>query len=314
VTRGQPTPLDLFVAMDQSGSMNDDVGGDSKWDLVVKALQSFVDDPQSEGIGIGIQYFGIPTGEVDNNGDIIVSCVVADYASPSVPIAPLPDNAGPFLDSLRARMPEGGTPTVPALRGATAYAASYATQHPDRHVAVVLATDGVPNDCDSTVSGVSDVAATALAGKPSVATYVIGVGAELAALDAVAAAGGTKSAFIVDTAHDVGMQFLAAMNAVRKAAALPCEYAVPDSSSDGGQIDYGKVNVSVLPTASSPESVLSKVAGSDACAAAGGGWFYSTTTPVKIELCPQSCQSVDADHGGEVHIAVGCQTRVAVVH
>ena len=74
----------------------------------------------------------------------------------------------------------------------------------------------------------AQVAAAALAGTPSLLTFVIGVGSSLTSLNGIAAAGGTGQAFIVDAAGaDPGGQFLAAMNAIRGSAAVGCQYTIP---------------------------------------------------------------------------------------
>jgi hypothetical protein len=52
-------PLDLFVMLDQSTSMDRVVStGTTKWQAVTKALGGFFSDAKSSGIGAGIQYFG----------------------------------------------------------------------------------------------------------------------------------------------------------------------------------------------------------------------------------------------------------------
>jgi hypothetical protein len=51
-------PLDLYLMLDTSTSMDDLVGAQkSKWNAVVSALTGFVNDPASAGIGVGLQYF-----------------------------------------------------------------------------------------------------------------------------------------------------------------------------------------------------------------------------------------------------------------
>ncbi len=60
-------PLDLYLMLDTSSSMDDLVGPQkSKWNAVVQALTGFLGDPASAGIGVGLQYFpltqaGVPT-------------------------------------------------------------------------------------------------------------------------------------------------------------------------------------------------------------------------------------------------------------
>ena len=56
-TMAEPTPLDLYIMLDISGSMLDAAGGGmSKWTAVKSALSAFFQDPASAGISVGIQY------------------------------------------------------------------------------------------------------------------------------------------------------------------------------------------------------------------------------------------------------------------
>lgn len=54
-------PIDLVFMMDTSGSMGEGTGvaGKTKWDAVREAMTAFLNDPQSAGIGVGIQYFPV---------------------------------------------------------------------------------------------------------------------------------------------------------------------------------------------------------------------------------------------------------------
>lgn len=57
--KAEPVPLDLFVMLDQSTSMDRVVStGNTKWQAVTHALEGFFSDGKSSGIGAGIQYFG----------------------------------------------------------------------------------------------------------------------------------------------------------------------------------------------------------------------------------------------------------------
>ncbi|MFT3774229.1 MAG: VWA domain-containing protein [Minicystis sp.] len=54
-------PLDMYLMLDSSGSMTDTTGsngtGPSKWTAVTQALSTFFSDPQSTGLGVGLQHF-----------------------------------------------------------------------------------------------------------------------------------------------------------------------------------------------------------------------------------------------------------------
>jgi von Willebrand factor type A domain len=312
--KAEATPVDMFIMMDRSGSMTETVNGGVKWDLLVSALRSFVEDPGSRGMGVGIQYFGLENTALGAN---VVTCTPSDYAVPDVAIGVLPGAVPALESSLAAHAPGGGTPTVPALEGALQYASAWVMQNPTHKVVVVLATDGEPNDCGSTVAGVSAAAAAGLSASPGIPTYVIGVGSALTDLDAVAAAGGTGRAFIVDTTQNVAQTFAQAMSAIRNAAALPCRFAIPES--DGGRTqDLARLAVVYTPSTGADAGrplPVARVASPAACDPAAGGWFYDDpTNPQVIELCGATCVSVAYDPAGEVDLLVGCQTQVTPIH
>src|SRR5262249_8731242 len=161
-------------------------------------------------------------------------------ANPSVPIAALNGNASAIAMAIQNETPATDTPTEPALQGALQYAASWAGAHPTHKVIVVLSTDGLPNGCNSSAQGARNVAALGLAGTASIPTYVIGVFGSrdctnglnrqcdvVNNTNAIAKGGGTGSAFIVDTGGNTEAQFLGAMNAIRTANKVSCQYAVP---------------------------------------------------------------------------------------
>jgi hypothetical protein len=311
VHRAEERKLDLLVLMDGSRSMTEVVdAGTRKWDLLVAALRDFVNDGESAGIGVGLTYFGIPAGY--DAGDLVVSCDVADYVNPAVGIRDLPANATQLVKSLSAYTPVGGTPTRPALAGAVEFMKQWSLTRTNRRAAIVLATDGEPNDCDSTVDSVSAVAAGAVSGAPSISVYVIGVGSSLTSLDEVAVAGGTDHAYIVDPTHDATASFVAAMNAIRGRAALPCEYSVPQAA--GGAIDFGRVNVAFTGGGDAgAKTVLLQVPDAADCSATEAGWYYDDpASPKNIELCPALCARAKADAAGSVDVLVGCKTESIV--
>ncbi len=58
--RGETVPVDMYIMLDISGSMNNPAGtGGSKWDAVRQALVNFAMDTRSAGLGVGIQFFPI---------------------------------------------------------------------------------------------------------------------------------------------------------------------------------------------------------------------------------------------------------------
>ena len=153
VVKADKIPLDLFIMLDQSGSMSDAVnGGGTKWSTVTSALDTFVQQPGLDGVSVGIQYFGVPptgsatctvtTCTVDAdcgaaacgpclnlsampNGGICLgvfsglgdSCAATDYATPAVEIAPLPGAATALIASIGMHSPTTGDADVRSAPG-----------------------------------------------------------------------------------------------------------------------------------------------------------------------------------------------------
>ena len=429
-------PLDLFVMLDISGSMLDPTStranAPTKWEAVSSALKSFLSDPASNGLGVGIQYFPLRDSSVpdvctadsqcgthgpcflkfcqgadgyhacsrdsecvtvDNedvgpcvplsfcyplmNGELLAchddfecgarqtcepynecsgdrsyvctqpgqscrtqqgmdfgtctapesvcvhptSCNASQYAAPAAPIAALPGNLNTLLTSIDGQMPDGQTPTAPALKGAIQAATSWAQAHPDHSVVVLLATAGLPTECVTNPAtdtmGISEVRQAASAGvsaNPSVLTFVIGVfgPADTEAhmnLDQIAMAGGTKTAFLVDTSADVSAQFQMALNEIR-GSHLSCEYSVP-AAPQGQSLDYNKVNVDFTNAGSTQR--IAQVKDAAACGNADG-WYYdsdpSVAAPTRILICPSACDRLQNATMGAVQVALGCATVV----
>jgi hypothetical protein len=395
-------PLDLYFMMDTSGSMDDLVAaGQSKWQTVVSAMTTFVGDPASTGIGMGLEYFPlleagvpasctsspqcngagpclqsicyleatqglvvpcdattpcparrdtcIPVGECQNDHNTLCdptnpagcgndpngfplgacqalttsycvagdSCSPADYAMPAVAIQPLPGAGSAIASSLGARQPQGNTPTSAALQGAIDEAQTFSIANPTHTVAVVLATDGIPDECTpNTVAGVAQVAASGVSGMPSIKTFVIGVftpndiASGTSAVNQIAASGATGQAFVISTtSQNVEQQFVAALNSIR-GASLPCDYALPQP--DGGMPDFGKLNVQYT-AGSGTTTTIPYVETAAACDPTRGGWYYDAdpaegAVPTKILLCSASCGTIKGDAQGRIDIVLGCKT------
>jgi hypothetical protein len=252
------------------------------------------------------------------------SCDVPTYATPEVAIAELPAAEPALVASLQAKVPEGKTPTAPALQGAIQHVKSWKASHPDHTTIALLATDGLPTECfadpsSSAEEGVAEVVAIAADGRADgVQTFVIGVftrdeDLELGArqnLNRVAMAGGTDQAFIVDAGQDVAAQFLEALNVIR-GARLSCEFKIPES--DGTrEVDLNKVNVDF--TMGTTTTRVPRVTSLSACDPVRGGWYYdvdpSAGEPSRIIICPTSCQAFQAAQNASVQIELGCASEV----
>jgi hypothetical protein len=332
----QPKPLDMYIMLDQSGSMGDSVPGGTKWSTVTDALSQFVHLPEAAGLGVGLGYFGVPAGgscpsNCDSThpcgsgcgpcflhqclgaGSGSDSCNAADYAVPSIEIDVLPGPNNMQADgismSMGAHGPTTNTPTAPALQGAIDHAKAWQTAHPDHVVIAVLATDGDPSECSpQDIPSISNIANAGFTGSPSIITFVIGVGSSLGNLNSIAMGGGSGAAFIVDTTMNVTQQFIDALNQIR-GAALGCTFPIPQPN--GQNPDFGKVNVHYTPGSGGSGDYFPKVDGAAQCPASGDAWYYDdNANPTMIILCPATCQKVTADSNPQLDIELGCKTIV----
>src|SRR5262249_55436207 len=152
------------------------------------------------------------------------------------------------------------------------YAAKWAKAHPSHITVIALATDGEPGECNADITDCEAIAAAGLAGTPSMRTFVIGVGPSLAALDGLAAAGGTGTAYHVDLNNMATQQFVQFLNTIR-GAAIACTYQIPPPP-PGQMEDFALVNVEYLPGKGPPNVTIPKVTDKAACPPTGDAWYY----------------------------------------
>jgi len=302
--RAQINQLDLLLLVDSSASML----ANEKWKSVTNAIQTFMADPRLEGVGIGLQYFPRFAGA-------LTVCDENEYAVPEIEILPLDTTQqGIVGGSLEVRTPLGGTPMGPAIQGALRFATTWQQRNTNRKVALVLATDGLPDEscqfapeprAPNSITAVQQQAASA-----PIPTYVIGVGTELTALNSVAAAGGTGQAIIVDPSGDTAAQLVSALDKVRRDQ-LGCEYGIP-APDPGQELDFGRVNVRFVDELGYVDFFY--VPSPADCAGAENGWYYDNPArPTKILLCEPFCTEVRASRLGRVDVLLGCKRNEAVI-
>jgi Mg-chelatase subunit ChlD len=295
----KPVALDIALLVDTSYSMDFEL----RWQYVKGALLSFVSTQNEGDLGLALQFFPLRA-----------QCDVPSYASPALPMANVVDARDEVAAILNARRMSGGTPIVQALQGMGDYASTWAKAHGDRKTVVVLATDGVP---DETCAGMASMppndlpnaAATAKAlfdASPSIPVFVIGVGAELDALDAIAHAGGTDRAVLISDGASAQQEFLEALRGIRKKS-LACDYVVPDSKKDA--IDFRTVNVEF--TEGRRATTFYYVGDADGCSLKPDeGWYYDDPrTPSQVVLCPATCDRVAQVEAARIDISYGCTQR-----
>jgi hypothetical protein len=289
-------PLDMLVVLDRSGSMSG-----TKWNGSVEALNTFVNDPASAGINVGLVLFPHEFPALDD-------CDYTAYDDLIVPIGELPQNAPAFSTALDITDPLGGTtPIYGALKGALFAATSYQDANPAHKVIVVFASDGEPNSCPGNQNQIPVIAAlsSSALNYNGVQTYAIAIqGANLTSLNQIAAAGGTTTAF--DVTSDVTL-FAEKMAEIRTSA-LACEFLIPPPP-DGEELDINKVAVRFTDSMGM-ESEIPRAEDAADCGA-GPGWYYNNNVnPTKILLCPGSCDAVQGDAEGKLNVFFGCEPDV----
>ena len=294
-THGVPT--DLFFMVDKSGSMDtiDPGSTTTRWVSVSLAMGDFLSSPDSSGLGAGIAFF--PISEEGGAPD----CNAADYAVPVVPVQLVPQPNIAIGAEILTQVLARGTPTTPALQGAYSYTQTLQLAEPDRDVAVLLVTDGNPTQCGSTIANASTAASVGAASVPSIRTYVLGIGPNLTNLNAIAQAGGTGHAYLVESGG--ASSLTDALNAIR-ADSITCDYVLPPLN--GATVNGADVSVQARVGLGAVSAPVLEVAGAASCGSPGGWYFDNAAAPTRITLCGATCSPLQNTSGSSLDILVDC--------
>jgi hypothetical protein len=310
-----------------------------KWDPVVAATKAFFADTTSVGVSAALTFFpndqatltgtgfggggmgmGMGGGGIQRGG---ASCDAANYETPDVPLTPLPSDA--FATAIDSVTPADddtwrlGTPTGPALEGTLAMIQALRETDANSKYVIVLVTDGAPALCSEEqddIENVAAVAATALA--DGIQTYVIGVANPVTEeeptppddtgnLLAIAQAGGTEQAFIVDTNDPAQTvtDFKSVIEGIRENG-FSCEVLIPQPP-EGETFDKEKVNVNFTNAQGETPFVY------DPTCTERYAWRYDDeAAPTVIELCETVCGDIKAQSDGELSVQFGCKQRIGV--
>ncbi|HVW29327.1 MAG TPA: hypothetical protein VHC69_28365 [Polyangiaceae bacterium] len=317
-----PQPLGVYMIIDQSYAML------AQWAAVSAGLQTFISgSDELGGVSIGIQYYAIspPASATPAYSDIV--CLPETYETPDVPMAALPMNQQPLLDSINLHGPtslaqllsklsllvqfKNESPIDAAILGATQRARDWVTENGSQNPAavVLLVTNGVASSTDSpncmpSVEKAALAAEAGLINGPSVSTYVLAVGGPNSDLDQIAMNGGTSHAYPVTSGSDV----LTNLIQIRQAF-LPCDVTVSVTDQDLAQ---NKLNVELREAGKSPVR-YGRVASADACSASAspGEWYVEGTgADTKVRLCPSTCEAVRLLPDATLDVVHGCKTTV----
>jgi Mg-chelatase subunit ChlD len=250
-------------------------------------------------------------------------CDPSGYATPAVEIGLVSERFAAIDRALTAQPPQGLTPTAPALQGAVDHAREWGLTHPDHTVVAVLATDGQPSRCAPQeelavpdeappIEEVLQIASAALNDKVPIRTFAIGVfqagDTSINNVNAIARAGGTQEAVLIDTNGEVEGQFLEALRAIRTGT-LACQFQLPESAV---ALDYFRVNLQF--NSGTQRLQLPYVTNEARCVDSPNGWHYdvdpNTNQPSAIQVCPGACEQFKAATTGSINLQLGCETII----
>jgi von Willebrand factor type A domain len=305
--------LALAFAFDVSGSMGE---GDLpyhnkelKWDPVVAATEAFFESSDVARVAASMVFF--PKQEENR-------CDAELYATPDVPLQELPSDA--FGDAIGEIFPDrGGTPTLAVLQATIAYVDGLIDAGSTARHAIVLVTDGMPQGCSEETDSIEAVAIAVSEVSSRIPVYVVGIANppteeepnppdNVTSLHQIAAAGGTSTAFLIDTGNptQTASDFEAAIEEIR-ASSLSCYLAIPDAPA-GKTFDKEKVNVTMT-----AEGDVSLLIYSEDCTEPAAWRYDDPANPSQIELCEATCQEIETYADVSVQVEFGCERRMASV-
>ncbi|MEQ9317525.1 MAG: vWA domain-containing protein [Polyangiaceae bacterium] len=286
-------PLDMIIVWDRSGSMSG-----AKWTGTQNAVTQFVNDPASEGVSVGLNFF--PPLDLAND-----ECAAGTYNPPQVALELLPMGAQTLVDVINMTSPTGLTPTYGGLFGTLQFLTAHKDANPGHAVVAVLASDGSPTSCNTSTAAIAGLAQSAF-NYNGVRTYAIAIqGSDLNALNQIAMAGGTDAA--LDVTSNISL-FQQKMEEIR-ADALGCDYIIPEQP-PGEEFDPQKLNIKYTPMGMGSSQTIPNVANEAACGNSPGWYYDDPVNPTQVFLCPASCTTIQGDTEAEINFEFGCPTVI----
>jgi hypothetical protein len=276
----------VMILLDRSGSMDGNAGGDTRWNVAKKAISVVTTKFDAE------LRFGLATYSACKSGGCSAGSIV-------VPIAD--KNAGAINGFLSTTIDQGssngqgtsggkikylcdsGDPETSTGKSLAALVGESTLQDPTRNNVVILLTDGSESgECVGSCNGPCG-SGKLLAQAPSVKTYVIGLGVNPAAIDAIAAAGGTTQS--VPASNQT--QLDAAFDKIADAVAT-CDYVLDSKPPDASKIF---VYFNDDPTGIAKDAT--------------NGWSYDPVTN-KLSFNGSSCTQLKSGTVKDIDVVYGC--------
>ena len=343
----------LLFLLDQTGSNGYDnygTGCTDHWDPAVDMLNAFFGQMFSSRLFASLAF--LPA-----HGTSTSACDAGSYSGPPglrVPLTSL-DDAGrkQFQDELcscgseaalsnsTCMIPNGGTPTRPAIQGTIDYASSIAQKYPDSGTYIVFITDGEPgfacqnsagttqicNSCEDLENGCLDdtsqcvdrdtevqkISSVIQSAPWRIHVVAIGSGPSEPTLNEWAAASGNDLVDLRGLDAPTSAAALAARFLTFRGYSIRCDFDIPLDSS-GELIDPKEVYVYYAPSSGSSYYLRQTPDGTSAtCATAAGYWYFDDPRlPKKVNLCAATCDALLQETSASLRIEYGCRRGTTV--
>jgi hypothetical protein len=302
-------PVNMYIIMDNSGSM----GASNIWIPAKNGFRAFFQSPDAAGLNVALRFFGNGCGTSGSP-----NCSIGACATPLVPLGQLTAATGAadphetlLVNTVNAtNTGTNGTPIYESVGGLAQWGVANATANPSAQTVVVFLTDGDQTGCMTNLlndtqywSQTRDFASNARASR-GVLTFVIGLyGSNQTKLNALAAAGGTGTAYYISTTNQAALeaQLLTALNAIR-ASTMSCTFNLPNPST----LDPNDVTLNYTDSGGNSKTTYQKL-NAAACTGANIEWYLNdNATPTQATLCPTFCSTAQADVGAKIQVLAGC--------
>ncbi|MBK6918190.1 MAG: VWA domain-containing protein [Deltaproteobacteria bacterium] len=266
-------PPNVLIVLDRSGSMQDEIGGGTKWDIARQAIDDLT-AAHATDVRWGLMLFPGLDQSCNDGAECTAGTVFIDPAEDTAAMI------SSFLDAADTCM--FGTPIAENLDALVDYAGLEDTEH-DNYI--LLVTDGMAT-CNDPVPSVT----TLRMEDPEIQTFVVGFGSDVDPdqLDAMAQAGGTAlpgdpKYYQADDANALEMAFADIAGSV-----LSCVFVLDEVPPDPEEL-YAFFDMMQVPRDPTHTN----------------GWDYDPTTNT-VTFYGAACDSIKNDAVETVNLVFGC--------
>jgi len=282
-TRLRPNVL---IVLDRSGSMDNEIGGRTRWDIAKDAIRTVTERFDAE-LRFGLATYSSCLSGGCSAGSVVVPIAESNASAVNGFLAPL-RGEGSSDGSAPDYLCDSGDPETSTGRTLHALVGEATLQDPTRSNAVLLVTDG--EESGSCTSGGTETGLTGaralLAQDPSVRTYVVGFSSDVdaAELNGIAAEGGTMRFYPAEDEAALG----AALETIATDVAS-CDYALDEAPEDLSMLFvYFNDDPGGIPND------------------ATDGWTYDEAT-MTLTFHGTSCDSILGGTVSDIDVVFGCE-------